>query len=87
MDKKRIYGCVGYKKDDSKSCTFSLSKEFLGQKISGSNVVKLLEGKKTTLLKGLKGKSGKEFDAYLKLDDGNIQFVFPKKRKATSAAK
>ncbi len=27
----------------------------------------------------LKGKSGKEFDAYLKLDDGNIQFVFPKK--------
>ena len=42
--------------------------------------MKLLEGKKTTLLKGLKGKSGKEFDAYLKLDEGNIQFVFPKKK-------
>ncbi|MCQ6339911.1 topoisomerase C-terminal repeat-containing protein [Bacillus cereus] len=44
-------------------------------------MIKLLEGKKTTLLKGLKGKSEKEFDAYLKLDAGNIQFVFPKKKK------
>ncbi|MGQ7073043.1 topoisomerase C-terminal repeat-containing protein, partial [Escherichia sp. SP-MK2] len=44
------------------------------------------EGKKTTLLKlkGLKGKSEKEFDAYLKLDAGKIQFVFPKKKKVAS---
>ncbi|QDZ77449.1 type IA DNA topoisomerase, partial [Bacillus cereus] len=87
VDKKTIYGCSGYAKDNPKSCRFSVSKEFLGQKISESNLVKLLDGKKTTLLKGLKGKSGKEFDAYLKLEEGNIQFVFPKKRKATSAAK
>ncbi|WP_242316799.1 type IA DNA topoisomerase [Bacillus cereus group sp. BfR-BA-01489] len=81
VDKKTIYGCSGYAKDNLKSCKFSVSKEFLGQKISESNMIKLLEGKKTTLLKGLKGKSEKEFDAYLKLDAGKIQFVFPKKKK------
>ncbi|MGE6553196.1 DNA topoisomerase [Bacillus mycoides] len=84
VDKKTIYGCSGYAKDNLKSCKFSVSKEFLGQKISESNMIKLLEGKKTTLLKGLKGKSEKEFDAYLKLDDGKIQFVFPKKKKVAS---
>ncbi len=49
--------------------------------MSESNMIKLLEGKKTTLLKGLKGKSEKEFDAYLQLDEDKIQFVFPKKKK------
>ncbi|MGR5978422.1 topoisomerase C-terminal repeat-containing protein [Bacillus cereus] len=84
VDKKTIYGCSGYAKDNLKSCKFSVSKEFLGQKISESNMIKLLEGKKTTLLKGLKGKSEKEFDAYLKLDAGKIQFVFPKKKRVAS---
>ncbi|MGH0792529.1 topoisomerase C-terminal repeat-containing protein, partial [Bacillus cereus] len=81
VDKKTIYGCSGYAKDSLKSCKFSVSKEFLGQKISESNMIKLLEGKKTTLLKGLKGKLEKEFDAYLQLDEDKIQFVFPKKKK------
>ncbi|AZR76748.1 topoisomerase C-terminal repeat-containing protein [Bacillus thuringiensis] len=81
VDKKTIYGCTGYVKDDKNSCKFSVSKEFLGQKISESNMTKLLEGKKTTLIKGLKGKSEKEFDAYLKLEDAKIQFVFPKKKQ------
>ncbi|MED1560115.1 type IA DNA topoisomerase [Bacillus paramycoides] len=81
VDKKTIYGCTGYIKDDKNSCKFSISKEFLGQKISEGNMVKLLEGKKTNLIKGLKGKSEKEFDAYLKLVDAKIQFVFPKKKQ------
>ncbi|PGO55348.1 hypothetical protein CN980_32305 [Bacillus cereus] len=84
VDKKMIYGCTGYVKDNKNSCKFSVSKEFLGQKISESNMVKLLEGKKTTLIKGLKGKSEKEFDAYLKLEDAKIQFVFPKKKKVAN---
>ncbi|MBU4642905.1 type IA DNA topoisomerase [Bacillus toyonensis] len=85
VDKKTIYGCTGYVKEDKNSCKFSVSKEFLGQKISESNIVKLLEGKKTTLIKGLKGKSGKVFDAYLKLEDAKIQFVFPKKKQTVKS--
>lgn len=82
VDKKKIYGCTGYAKDQQDSCKFSLSKEFLGKKISESNVIKLLEGKKTTLIKGLKGKSGKEFDAFLKLiRGGKLEFEFPQSKK------
>lgn len=38
---------------------------------------------KTTVIKGFKAKSGKEFDAALKLDKttGKIEFEFPKKKK------
>jgi DNA topoisomerase-3 len=42
----------------------------------------LLAGKKTGLIKGMKGKSGKEFDAYLKLDSsGKITFEFAKNKQ------
>lgn len=75
VDRKTFYGCAGYKKEQEDSCKFSLPKEFLGKKISESNAAKLLSGKKTTLIKGLKGK--KEFDAYLKLNKGKIEFEFP----------
>ncbi|PHE99954.1 DNA topoisomerase III [Bacillus pseudomycoides] len=82
VDKKKVYGCTGYAKDQQDSCKFSLPKEFLGKKISESNVIKLLEGKKTTIIKGLKGKSGKEFDAHLKLSrNGKLEFEFPQKKQ------
>ncbi|PFW93882.1 type IA DNA topoisomerase [Bacillus pseudomycoides] len=82
VDKKKMYGCTGYVRDQQDSCKFSLPKEFLGKKISESNVIKLLEGKKTTIIKGLKGKSGKEFDAHLKLSrNGKLEFEFPQKKQ------
>ncbi|EOP32308.1 type IA DNA topoisomerase [Bacillus cereus] len=82
VDKKAFYGCTGYKKGQEDNCKFSLPKEFLGKKISESNAAKLLDGKKTTLIKGLKGKNEKEFDAYIKLSSsGNLEFEFPKKKK------
>lgn len=82
VDKKKVYGCTGYVKDQQDSCKFSLPKEFLGKKISEGNIIKLLEGKKTTIIKRLKGKSGKEFDAFLKLTSGgNLEFEFPQSKK------
>lgn len=50
-----MYGCMGYKKDDPNSCNFTLPQSFLSKTISPANAKKLLEGKKTTLIKGLKG--------------------------------
>lgn len=47
----------------------------LKKKISEINAKKLMDGKKTGLIKGMKGKSGREFDAYLELNDsGRIEF-------------
>lgn len=76
-DKGKFYGCSGY----ANGCKFTIPKTFLGKAISKSNAEKLLQGKSTSLLKGFKSKKGKNFDASLKLDDGNgkIQFEFPKK--------
>ena len=77
VNRKTFYGCNGYKE----GCKFSLPGEFLTKKISETNAKKLLDGKKTGLIKGMKGRSGKEFDAYLKLNDsGRIEFEFAKKK-------
>lgn len=76
IDRKTFYGCTGYKD----GCKFTLTKEYLGKKISESNAKKMLEGKKTTILKGLKSKSEKVFDAHLKLNNGRIELEFPKKK-------
>ncbi|RAN80580.1 hypothetical protein B5P42_13600 [Bacillus sp. SRB_331] len=76
VNRKTFYGCNGYKE----SCKFSLPGEFLGKKISETNAKKLLEGKKTGLVKGMVGKKEKPFDAYLKLSQsGRIELEFAKK--------
>jgi len=82
VEKQSIYGCMGYKKDDQNSCNFTLPKTFLSKGISASNATKLLEGKKTTLIKGLKGnkEGAKPFDAYLTLKSGKIEFEFAQKK-------
>ncbi|QTR69308.1 topoisomerase C-terminal repeat-containing protein (plasmid) [Bacillus cytotoxicus] len=64
VHRKTFYGCTGYKE----GCKFSIPGEFLGKKISEANARKLLNGKKTGLIKGMKGKTEKEFNGYLKLN-------------------
>ncbi|SFD59671.1 type IA DNA topoisomerase [Bacillus sp. UNCCL81] len=73
VHRKTFYSCTTYKD----GCKFLIPGTFLGKSISTSNAQKLLNGKKIGLIKGLKGKSGKEFDAYLKLNQiGKIEFEF-----------
>lgn len=62
MDNGKAFECQG-KKDNT--CTFSVWKEPGGKPFSMKDLKDLLEKKKTTLKKGLKGKSGKTFDAYI----------------------
>ncbi|EJQ36070.1 DNA topoisomerase III [Bacillus cereus BAG5X1-1] len=76
VNRKTFYGCNGYKE----GCKFTLPGEFLGKKISETNAKKLLEGKKTGLVKGMVGGKKKPFDAYLKLSQGGrIELEFAKK--------
>ena len=77
--KKRLlkgeYGwfCSG-KKD---GCSFSISSEICGKKITEAQVVRLCEKGKTTLIKGFKKKNDKgEFDAYLVVDKQQKKVIF-----------
>ncbi|SER52326.1 type IA DNA topoisomerase [Lachnobacterium bovis] len=60
------YGCSNYKKDDPNSCRFNIG-EIAGKTLSVSQLKNLLTDKKTDIIRGFKSKSGKKFDAVLKL--------------------
>ena len=67
------YGCMGYKD----GCTFKVNSFICGRVISKRNVSLMLESGKTSLIKGfISQKSGRSFDAYLKLQDGRAVFEF-----------
>lgn len=81
-----------FAKCQTKECGLFMNRTVCGKRIGTKTVVKLLEGKTTGIVKGLKGKTGKEFEARLKLEInekegrlfGNIRLVFdsPDTRKA-----
>ena len=61
------------------SCGFKINHVICSKDISEKNIKELLSKKKTGLIKGFKAKSGKNFDAYLIYQDGQIKFEFPKR--------
>ena len=71
---KFSYGCKGYRD----GCTFRLRLFICDRAISLSNVKQLLETGRTSRIKNfISKKSGKAFDAYLRLEqDGNAVFDF-----------
>ena len=82
---KIIKGQYGYFCSSRKEtgCNFSVNFEICGKKISNSQIFKLTEQGKTSLIKGFKKKDGsKEFDAYLVVDKNQrkIKFEFPSKK-------
>ena len=70
----RAYSCSAYKE---KGCKFGIFFEICGRTISINNVKKLLaEGRTSKIKNFVSKKSGKTFDAYLKLEDGKAVFDF-----------
>ncbi|MDP4134062.1 MAG: topoisomerase C-terminal repeat-containing protein, partial [Bacillota bacterium] len=66
------YGCSGYKE----GCKFSVNAVICGRAISMNNMKNLLKTGKTYKIEGfVSPKSGKTFDAFLKLDE-NKKVVF-----------
>ena len=63
-------------------CGFKMWKKIAGKELSAENIKQLLgKGKRTNLIKGFKSKSGKNFSAYLKLNDDFVcEFEFPDKK-------
>ena len=72
------YGCANYNREDAEhSCRFVIGK-IGGVKLNDSQVRQLLTTKKTDVITGFTSKSGKKFDAPLKLNaEGQVVFDFP----------
>ncbi len=73
---RKGYGCSGYKKT---GCAFSVYGFICHRVLSKSNMKMLLETGRSSKIKGFISKSGKPFDAYLKLEDGKVVFDFGEK--------
>ena len=70
---KKVYKC------QNENCKWTLFKDICGKKITTAQAKKLLSKGKTDLIKGLKGKSGNEFSAYIRLNsEYKTSFEFPK---------
>lgn len=68
--KKSFYGCSNYPE-----CTFTLAEHFRKKKLTKTNVKELLEGKET-LVKGIKNKEKKPYNAVVKIGEkGYIDFI------------
>lgn len=73
----KAYSC-----ENNKNCGFIIWKNISGKEITITQAKKLIENRKTDLLKGFKSKNGKDFSAYIVLNgDNNTEFKFPSKRK------
>ena len=69
------YGCANYRE---KGCRFSLREVICGRTLSLSMAKLLLTEGRTGLIEGfVSPKSGRSFDAYLKLSEGRAVFEFP----------
>ena len=67
------YGCSGYKQ----GCKFSVNGYILKRAISFENVRLLLQNGTTAKIKGfVSPRTGKEFDAFLVLEQGKVNFKF-----------
>lgn len=69
--------------EQTEGCGFSVFRTVAGKKLSEKQGMKLLKDGRTSLIKGMKGKSGKSFDAYVVLDKatGKTGFEFDKSKK------
>lgn len=72
-DFPKSYSCSKWKE----GCGFTIWKVVAKKKLSESQVKKLMDQKKTDLIKGFKSKAGKPFDAFLTMNkDGKVEFEF-----------
>ena len=74
------YGCRGYKD----GCKFKIGGVICSRTVSLSNAKMILETGKSSKIQGFISKSGKTFDAYLKLDGEKVVFEFDNDRDANS---
>lgn len=76
----KAFGCSGY----NKTCNFIMPFEFLGKKISENQLIRLLDKKSTTNLKGFTTEAGK-VEGLIRFDE-SFKFKLEPKKVVTSSA-
>jgi DNA topoisomerase-3 len=71
-EQERSYGCSSWRN----GCKFAIWKTIAGKRISARTAHALLRRGRGPVLKGFKSRSGRVFDARLKLDQGEVRFDF-----------
>jgi ParB/RepB/Spo0J family partition protein len=72
MEGAKSYGCSARQR----GCKFAIGKTIAGKRITVRTAQALLKQGRSPVLKGFASKSGKSFDARLKLDGGEVRFEF-----------
>ncbi|HKB39961.1 MAG TPA: topoisomerase C-terminal repeat-containing protein, partial [Gemmataceae bacterium] len=72
IEQDKSYSCSGWRS----GCKFAIWKTIAGKRISPRTAQALLRRGRSQVLKGFKSKSGRAFDARLKLDQGAVRFDF-----------
>ena len=79
VEYKKSYACESGKD----GCGFILWKTMSGKEVTSIQVQNILQKGKSDLIKGFVSKTGKKFDAYLKLDtDFKVVFEFPEQKNS-----
>ncbi len=79
---RKFYGCTGYKE----GCKFAVSTYLCGRTVSIALLAELIEKGITTPISGfVSPRTGKSFDAALKLEEGRASFVFASRAPVTNA--
>lgn len=69
-------------KCSNEECGLMIFSMLAGKKLSDESMQCLMSGKQTSLIKGFKSKTGKFFDAHLKLDEEyKVKFIFPNNKQ------
>ncbi len=72
VEQEKSYGCSGWKH----GCRFTIWKTIAGKKIGVRTAQLLLREGRSSLLKGFESRSGKPFEARLKLEGAAVRFDF-----------
>jgi DNA topoisomerase-3 len=72
VEQEKSYGCSGWKA----GCRFAIWKTIAGKRIGVRTAQALLRTGKSPVIKGFTSKSGRPFEARLKLDGGEVRFDF-----------
>ena len=72
VDQAKSYGCSGWQH----GCKFAIWKTIAGKRITARTAQALLKHGRSPLLKGFKSKTGKPFEARLRLEGGEVRFDF-----------
>ena len=72
LDHAKSYGCSGWQR----GCKFAIWKTIAGKRITARTAQALLKQGRSPVLKGFVSKSGKPFEARLRLEGGEVRFDF-----------